>query len=255
MAIKIVNGMARRAQWDRIAEEYDKSAGEEGDFNHRKYFDPAILKLLGDAEGKRVLDLGCGNGYFAVLLAKRGARVVGVDVSERMIAIAKGHAPRGLGIGYLAGNISDIGIKGGSFDCIISNMAFHNIADIGSTAEECARVLKRDGKLIFTMVHPMRDAAEIKKDGKGYHAEVKDYGRSRRVANLMAKKRGWGTVDSYHRPLGAYFDSLISAGFAITGFKEIYTSYENGVKITDRKLLRFKGSFPSFLVIQCTKLK
>lgn len=247
--------MTRKAQWDRIADEYDRSVGEAGDFNQKRYINPSIFKFLGDVRGKRVLDLGCGNGYLSVILAKKGARVVGMDVSSRMIALAKEHAPAGLGISYLVGDVSDMkGVGSGSIDRIVSNMAFHNIVDIEGAASECARVLKHGGRLVFSMVHPLRDAAEIRKDPEGYHAEVKEYGRSRRVTNLMAKKNGWGILHSYHRPFEVYFGSVISAGFAVTGFAELYTAYENGVRISDKRLLEFKRSFPSFLVVQCTKL-
>ena len=247
--------MANETQWDKVAEEYDQVMGESRDFNQSHYLMPSILKMLGEARGSRVLDLGCGGGYLSVMLAKRGAKVVGVDSSERMVAIAKERTPRGIRVRYLVGDASEIkGVGRGAVDCIVSNMVFHNLSDIEGAASECARVLKRGGRLIFSMVHPLRYVSEIKKDRGGYYAEVRGYGRNHRVLNRLVKKNNWSRVYAYHRPLGFYLSILISAGFVISGFDEIYNVHHNGVRIADRELLEFKKTFPSFLVVQCTKL-
>ncbi|VVB76836.1 2-phytyl-1,4-naphtoquinone methyltransferase [uncultured archaeon] len=249
--------MAGQTQWDRIADEYDKSVGEEGDFVHTRYINPAIFKFLGNAKGRSILDLGCGNGYLSRMLARKGAKVVGVDASQRMLDIAKEReASEMLGIRYFLNDASDMkDIRSGSVDCAISNMALHNVQNIKGTAKECARVLRRKGRIIFSIVHPLRDVSVIRKGAGGYHAEVKRYGDEFKVANLLAKRKGWAATHSYHRPLEFYFDSFIAAGFMVSGFREIANTYKDGIRISEGKLLAFKKSFPSFLVVQCTKIK
>ena len=80
-----------RELWDRLADEWQIQVGDEGDANRRLNSDPVLWHLLGDVEGRRVLDAGCGTGYLTRLLARRGAVVTGIDVSSRMIALARPH--------------------------------------------------------------------------------------------------------------------------------------------------------------------
>ena len=80
-----------RKDWNRMAENYQAFREEQGTYNELVEV-PAMLSLIGDVNGKKVLDAGCGYGYYSVLLAKRGATVTGIDISERMIKLAKKNA-------------------------------------------------------------------------------------------------------------------------------------------------------------------
>ena len=66
---------------------------------------PALLDLLGDLTDKGVLDAGCGEGYLARVLAARGARVTGIDISPRLIQQARKKDPGGI-IDYLTADLS-----------------------------------------------------------------------------------------------------------------------------------------------------
>ncbi|HVM15036.1 MAG TPA: hypothetical protein VM287_12015, partial [Egibacteraceae bacterium] len=59
-----------RSSWDALADDYDRCHGDEGNDWHRLLVEPAALALLGDVEGKRILDLGCGTGVLARRLVK-----------------------------------------------------------------------------------------------------------------------------------------------------------------------------------------
>ncbi|MGH3390925.1 MAG: class I SAM-dependent methyltransferase, partial [Actinomadura sp.] len=89
MASEWTNEAAIR-QWDAATTRAAMEAvAEGGDFAKRHLVNPTLLRLLGDVRGRRVLDAGCGNGYFSRLLAERGARVVGVEPTEAMSAFVR----------------------------------------------------------------------------------------------------------------------------------------------------------------------
>lgn len=76
------------AQYDKIAEQYDQSAEERSD--RETILAPSAKHYLGDLEGKQVLDLACGSGYFTRLIKSWGAeRVMGIDISPQMIELAR----------------------------------------------------------------------------------------------------------------------------------------------------------------------
>lgn len=123
---------------------------------------PAIKKMLPDLKGLKVLDLGCGFGELAVDLIRRGAaQVTGIDISERMLSIAKRHPQ----IDYVQSSMEDIEFQRQEFDLIVSSLAFHYIEDYGSLISRVATWLKPHGFLIFSTEHPMVLAHKARKAG------------------------------------------------------------------------------------------
>src|SRR5205085_9296388 len=88
-----------------------------------------LLALLPAVDGRRVLDLGCGAGQLAHYLATSGAaEVIGVDVSERMLALARaGWAhPR---VTYSRGAVEDVAFPAARFELVVSSLVFHYVVD------------------------------------------------------------------------------------------------------------------------------
>ena len=84
---KITEDEVRRT-YDSIASIYDKKRTDKTIYND--YIEmPAVLSLLKDIRGKKILDLGCGTGVLSKILKNRGAMVSGIDISPKMIEIAK----------------------------------------------------------------------------------------------------------------------------------------------------------------------
>src|SRR3954452_20900592 len=79
--------------WNRTAEEWEIQVGLEGDSNRLLNSDPVLWAFAGDVRGRKVLDVGCGTGYLSKQANNRGALVTGVDLSERMIEIARANHP------------------------------------------------------------------------------------------------------------------------------------------------------------------
>src|SRR5437763_987938 len=89
----------------------------------------SFVELLGDVSGRRVLDLGCGAGQLAFYLAGAGAaEVLGIDLSERMIELARAHRshPR---VSYRRQAIEEAGFPPGAFDLVTSSLALHYVRD------------------------------------------------------------------------------------------------------------------------------
>jgi len=147
----------RTAQaWDELADRWSSHYTVRGDKNRQYVVDPAIFRIIGSVEGSSILDAGCGNGYLCRLLAKRGAKPVGVDISERFIEIAKQKEARmPLGITYHVGSLSNLFmLQNEAFDLVISNLVLMDVRHLAKAIKELHRILKKEGKLIFSIMHP-----------------------------------------------------------------------------------------------------
>ncbi len=105
--------------------------------------------LLGDVRGKTVLDLGCGTGENVVPLIERGARVIGIDISPDLIAIAqKRLSDANLEASLTAGDAYNTGLPDESVDAIFSMALIHHL-DIKLVRDEMWRVLRKGGVIIL----------------------------------------------------------------------------------------------------------
>ncbi|MFW9992208.1 MAG: class I SAM-dependent methyltransferase [Candidatus Odinarchaeota archaeon] len=115
------------------------------------------LGLLGDVRGKKILELGCGGGQNSIVLAKWGAEVKGLDISNVQLEHAKKLAEKeGVQVEFIQGKMEELdGLAGNSFDIVISSHAIGYADDLKSVFSETARVLKTKGFLVFCFGHPM----------------------------------------------------------------------------------------------------
>jgi len=123
-----------------------------------KYFDG----IVSDWRGMSVLDLGCGGGFMAEALARRGAKVIGVDPSAPAIEAAREHAKaEGLAIDYQVGTGEAIPAPDESFDCVVVVDVFEHVADVSIVLDEIRRVLKPGGLLLFDTLNRTKVSAFI----------------------------------------------------------------------------------------------
>jgi ubiquinone/menaquinone biosynthesis C-methylase UbiE len=114
------------------------------------YERPTTMSLLPDVTGRDVLDTGCGAGWYSEQLAGRGARVIAIDRSARMVAITnKRLAGRMRVIEADVTDLRDV-FADMSFDVVLCSLVLHYITDLTAAFSECARVLRREGVLVFS---------------------------------------------------------------------------------------------------------
>ncbi len=116
---------------------------------------PALRAMLPDLQGKSVLDLGCGYGWFCRWAAEQGAApVLGVDVSEKMLAQARGMGGHAA-LSYARLDLEQLALPPATYDLVYSSLAFHYIADFPTLLAAIGHGLTPDGKLVFSIEHPI----------------------------------------------------------------------------------------------------
>ena len=221
---------AKVKSWGEIADWYDKKQGERGDLWHRTLIDPTLLSVIGDCRGSEVLDLGCGNGYLARRLARKGAVMAAVDQSAKMIKNAKAHDPKNrLKITYLRADAANLRFPEESFDLVFANMSLMDIEDAEGAVGEVARVLKRGGRFVASICHPCFDtnmnsgwiSEKLPGEKRRVYRKVRGYRLPSSGAVPWRLKSGEKTFTvGFHRPLSWYARVLWSNGLPITALEE-----------------------------------
>jgi len=147
------------------AEEYNRV--QPNSFYHKYVEKPAMLSLLPDLQGKKVLCIGVGTGQEAKELSDRGASVVGIDISEGMINQARKNFP---GIEFLVKDMMNHDFEADTFDLVYSSLALHYAEDLPALFRNIWRVIKPEGILLFSTTHPIFDSVvDIDSEEKELH--------------------------------------------------------------------------------------
>lgn len=146
--------MQENPSYDDIAEWYDTYLRENPMYGEVVL--PNLLELVGEARGQTICDLACGQGWIARELARRGARVTGVDLSEQLLAMARRHEEqKPLGVEYFQDDAQVVKTQASArFDGAICIMALMNIPDVASAFHTVRRILKPGGWFVFAITHP-----------------------------------------------------------------------------------------------------
>jgi len=174
------------------------------------YERPAVLAMVGDVRGLRVLDAGCGGGLHAAALIERGAAVTGIDASAAMLRIARRRL-HGRAELVQADLRRPLPLDDGTFDIVLASLVLHHLRDWGPPLGEFHRVLRPHGRLVFSTHHPFMDQTL----GSGENSfDTYPLTERWRRGDDVATMRFW------HRPLHAMFDALHSAGFRVVQLRE-----------------------------------
>lgn len=179
---------------------------------------PIICELLGDVEGKAILDLGCGEGSFGnELLSSGAASYTGIEGSREMALLAS-RATAQLGGQIRLEDLESFQAEGSQYDLIVSRFVIHYLADIRHLFREVKQALVPGGKFVFTVQHPLTTSSFASKAQGERRGDwlVDDYFREGERSEPWISK----TVVKHHRTTETYFTALIEAGFAVTALRE-----------------------------------
>ncbi|MCK5131407.1 MAG: class I SAM-dependent methyltransferase [Candidatus Sabulitectum sp.] len=206
--------------WNRVADDWDTQVGDQGDSNRILNSDPVLWKFAGDVSGLNVLDAGCGTGYLSRKLLSRGATVIGVDFSEKMIDVARS---KGSDIDFRVDSCCSLAtIDDGSLDMVISNYVLMDIPDLDGTMSAFNRVLREGGVAIVIFSHPCfpQGGATHSNDRtiSQYNWSFPYFKRQKRI------DPPWGHFTSefiwFHRPLSDYWKAFNLSGFDVVDLEE-----------------------------------
>jgi len=254
-------------EWDQVAESFSTFVREGKDYYRDEVNNPAAFMLIGDVEGKLVLDLACGEGYNTRILAKKGAVVVGVDFSARMLEFAREkEMEEGLGITYHNSDVTAMmDIRSEYFDLATCFMALQDIENCEAAMSEVARVLKENGRFIFSIPHPCF-IDHITKEGKritGWLQEdgaeeqclvIKDYfgiGEYEVQWDMNGIARPFKTT-AFHRTLTDYFHALHANKLLVSGLVEPKATSKT---IAKHPPLQKRLKIPQSIIIEAIKLR
>ncbi len=178
-----------------------------------------VRALLPDLRGQRVLDLGCGFGWFARWAREQAAlQITGVDLSANMIAKAREFGSEG--IEYVSADLETLQLPEASADFVYSSLAFHYVEDFPRLVATIHRALRPGGGFVFTIEHPvymapLRPGWSRRPDG-GRTWPVDSYSlEGRRVTDWLSK----GAV-KFHRTIATTLNTLLEGGFGLRALVE-----------------------------------
>ncbi len=225
---------------------------------------PNMLRLMGIKKGELILDLGSGPGFFANEFAKKGAKVIGVELSETLAEEAKKKYPA---LEFHKGSAENLSfLKTATVDRVAAILALQNMDNPHKILGECSRVLKPSGQLYIVMTHPAFRV--LKKSEWGW--DEKNKIQYRRIDGYLSESKekiamhpstSSGQVPSpgdytisFHRPLQTYFKLLKNSGFVVSGLEEWESDKvsEPGPRSKAEDIAR--KEIPLFLFIEATRV-
>lgn len=184
---------------------------------------PETLKILGDIKGKRILDLGCGEGGYSRLFANKGAIVIGVDYCENLIneALKQNQASE---IEYYVRDACFLeGIEDEKFDFVVSAMCLMAVENLEAAIKEAYRVLKPGGEFLISILHPCFG--------------LKDYFNEGPYQEMLSEHLG-KPITFWHKTLSNTINCMLNVGFNLRLLYEPQLSNDNS-KVPKILLLKF----------------
>ena len=181
---------------------------------------PAIQRLLPQLDGLRVVDLGCGYGWFCRWAQQQGAKqIIGFDLSSRMLERAR-EMTTGETIEYRCADLQTLTLPADSCDLVYSSLALHYLPDIAPLFATLYQALVPGGTLVFSAEHPIYTAPlqqgwQVDEQGQKRWPVSHYQQEGERISNWFAEG-----VIKQHRKLSSWINSLIAAGFVLEQLDE-----------------------------------
>jgi SAM-dependent methyltransferase len=206
-----------REHWERQALNWAAWA-RRPDFDAYWKYAPAFFEIV-PSPGNRTLEVGCGEGRVSRDLARRGHRVVAVDVSDALIRLANEADSKN---SYLRCDAARLPFVDESFDVAVFYNSLMDIDDMESAVREAARVLRPGGVLCACVTHPIADAGRFEsRDGDANFVIEDSYLGDRRWLAIETEREGLRMhFAGWAYPLEGYFGALERSGLVIQAVRE-----------------------------------
>ncbi|KKS28675.1 MAG: Methyltransferase type 11 [Parcubacteria group bacterium GW2011_GWC2_42_11] len=196
------------------------SRPEMKNFFHRKYITyPSWLTACGDVKDTHILDLGCGSGRSSRLLARQGAKIVGLDNSQVQLYLAKTEEEKNpLGIEYVFGEASDLS-RFKKFDMVTAAMLLHyaqSEEQLVGMCIEIARVLVERGRLVTLTLcpkHPVQAYHPLLGYSSEWVGRAFQNGSEIKITLYDSKGGEVGGFSNWYWDAKTYEKALVHAGF------------------------------------------
>lgn len=251
--------MKKQTSWDNVAQWYDDLLETSKDSYQKNVLLPNILRVLHLKKNDRVLDLACGQGFFARQFFETCVHVTGIDTSAALIEIARARSPKDIVYHVLPAD-QLTSISSGKFDVITIILALQNIKNMAGIFAECRRLIASHGRLMIVINHPAFRIPRVSSwewDGrqKVQYRRIDTYMTESAVSiDMHPGSRQKQTTLSFHRPLQTYVKTLVKNGFGIVGMEE-WISHKQSMK-GPRQIEenRIRKEIPLFLMMEARML-
>ena len=220
---------------------------------------PAFLDALPDVAGRRVLDLGCGEGNNTRLLRQRGARLTALDVSDTFVRAARDADGT---IDHVLGDGTALPFAAGTFHAVTAFMSMMDLPDPAAALADVARVVRPGGWLQFSISHPV-NITPLRRwidDASGVRSQlaIGDYFDEgpmiaswtfKSAPQEMRERHAPFTITAARRTVSSWMNMVIDAGFTIERVIEPVASEEIAAEhpeVADTRIV------PFFLVIRAS---
>jgi ubiquinone/menaquinone biosynthesis C-methylase UbiE len=247
----------KSSSWGGVADWYDNYLETTPDSYQEQVIAPNLQRVLALKKGDRLLDIGCGQGYFSRKFAAAGATVCGADISQELIRQAKSRSPE---ISYHVAPSHQLPFApNGSFQIATIILAIQNIEKMQETFAEAHRILAPGGRLILVLNHPAfriprRSEWGWDEASQTQYRRVDGYLSPSTVPIVMhpGQKQSSSTL-SYHRSLQDFFKALHKAHFAVSRLEEwiSHRKSDRGGRQVAEDLAR--REIPLFLMLEARK--
>ncbi len=198
--------------WRRSADAWVEIQGRHGDAA-RRFLDPYVLNSLGPVKGRKVLDIGCGEGRFGRKLQAAGARVVGLEPTPPLSELTS--------FPTVVGLAEQLPFGAATFDLALFYLVLIDVECYEAAILEATRVLKHGGRLLSVNLTPMATSAnepfwERNETGEKVARRIEFYGMPQGVVYEWSGLR----IRNYHRPLRDYMRTYLGAGLQLEQYDE-----------------------------------
>ncbi len=248
-----------KTSWEPVANWYGKKVKEEDSYQTTIVF-PGALRLLKPQQKKQYLDIACGEGSFAQMIARAGGEVTGLDISSSLIKAAEAKHIRNAT--FRVANAKEFSryFPPLSFDGATCILAVQNINDMDAVFRDAAKVLKKNAPLVIVLNHPVlriprQTSWGFDESKKMQYRRIDGYLIPNEIPILAHPGKGEHSEKtfSFHRPIQDYVRALGEAGFVIDALEEWTSDRRSESGERARTENRSRNEIPLFMAIRAVK--